>query len=67
MLGQLQVVDENFVPLITQLYSKDDPYLLTDATCAVVDPLVVDFKPRHDDTKATLDLEYDFLIAPKNT
>jgi catechol 1,2-dioxygenase len=49
------------------LYAKDDPYLLDDATCAVVDPLVVDFKPRHGDSQATLDLEYDFLLAPKST
>ena len=66
-IARLQVVHDGFVPLITQLYAKDDPYLRDYATCTVVNPLVMKFKPRHGDSNATLDLEYDFPLAPTNT
>ena len=59
-----QITHENYATLITQLYDKDDPYLLSDATCAVVNPLIVEFKPRKDDAMAKLDLKYDFVLAP---
>lgn len=32
---------------------------------AVKHDLIVDFKPREDDPKAGLDLEYNVLLAPK--
>jgi catechol 1,2-dioxygenase len=32
----------------------------------VKDDLVVDFKPRHGDPKAELDLEYTVILAPKS-
>ena len=50
----------------TQLYPKDDPWLETDTVFAVKDDLVVDFKPLEGDSKATLDLEYNVVLAPKD-
>ena len=49
--------------MITQLYPDDDPYLTIDAACAVVNVLVVNFKPRANDPRAEFDLEYDFYLA----
>lgn len=63
--GLLQIVHDNYTSLITQLYPKDDPYILNDATAAVVNPLVVEFKLRDGDPKAELELKYDFMLAPK--
>lgn len=59
------MVHDDYITLITQLYPKDDPYILNDATAAVVNPLVVEFKPRHGDPKAELEMKYDFMLAPK--
>jgi len=45
---------------------KPTAYLETDTVFAVKDDLVVDFKPRHGDPKAELDLEYNIILAPKS-
>ena len=60
-----QIVQENYSTLITQLYDHEDPYLLSDAACAMVNPLVVQFKPRKGDPKAALELDYNFVLAPR--
>jgi catechol 1,2-dioxygenase len=56
----------DYKPCTTQIYPNDDPYLETDTVFAVKDDLVVDFKPRHGDPKAELDLEYNIILAPKS-
>jgi hypothetical protein len=62
----LQITAEGYKAVTTQIFPKDDPYLTTDTVFAVKDDLVVDFKPRKDDPKAALDLEYNVILAPKN-
>lgn len=37
---------------------------MSDTVFAVKDDLVVEFKPRKDDSKAKLDLEYNVILAP---
>jgi len=51
-------------PVTTQIFPKDDPYLITDTVFAVKSDLVIDFKPRENDPKAKLDLTYDIILAP---
>ncbi len=50
--------------MTTQLFPKDDPYLVTDTVFAVKDDLVVDFKPLEGDKHAKLDLLYNVTLAP---
>ena len=50
----------------TQLYPKDDPWLATDTVFAVKPDLVVEFRPSKGDDKASLDLEYNVVLAPKD-
>ncbi|KAK6082172.1 catechol dioxygenase [Seiridium cupressi] len=50
----------------TQLYPKDDQWLETDTVFAVKDDLVVDFKSLKGDDKATLELDYNVILAPKD-
>ena len=61
----LQISNEEYKPVTTQIYPSTDPYLVTDTVFAVKPDLVVDFKPRKGDPKATLDLEYNIILAPK--
>lgn len=61
-----QITADNYRGCTTQIYPNDDPYLSTDTVFAVKDDLVVDFKPRKDDPKAGLDLEYNVILAPKS-
>lgn len=60
-----QVTHPEYKGCTTQLYPKDDPWLATDTVFAVKDDLVIDFKPLKGDDKATLDLEYNVILAPK--
>ncbi len=62
----VQIAHPDYRTVVTQIFPADDPYLTTDAVFAVKDDLVVDFKPRKDDPKAELDLEYNVLLAPKD-
>ncbi|KAJ8059048.1 hypothetical protein OCU04_012027 [Sclerotinia nivalis] len=62
----LMISNENYKPVTTQIYPNTDPYLINDSVFAVKPDLVVDFKPRHGDPKAELDLEYNIILAPKN-
>jgi catechol 1,2-dioxygenase len=62
----LQVTHPEYKGCTTQLYPKDDPWLVTDTVFAVKDDLVVDFKPLEGDDKAELELEFDVILAPKD-
>lgn len=59
----LMVSADNYKPLITQLYPRDDQYVTNDTVFAVKDDLLLDFKPSND-SKAKLDLEYNVTLAP---
>ena len=61
-----QVTHPEYKGCTTQLYPNDDPWLETDTVFAVKDDLVVDFKPLEGDDKATLELHYDVVLAPKD-
>ena len=60
----LMVSADNYKPVTTQLYPRDDPYVTTDSVFAVKDDLLLDFKPTTSDPKAQLDLEYNITLAP---
>jgi catechol 1,2-dioxygenase len=62
----IMVTHPDFKGCTTQLYPSDDPWLATDTVFAVKNDLVVDFKPLDGDDKATLDLEYNVVLAPKD-
>jgi len=62
----LMVSADEYKPVTTQIFPKDDPYLITDTVFAVKDDLVVDFKPLEGDPKAKLELEYNVILAPKD-
>jgi catechol 1,2-dioxygenase len=62
----IMVTHEDFKGCTTQLYPSDDPWLATDTVFAVKNDLVVDFKPLEGDSKATLELEYNVVLAPKD-
>jgi catechol 1,2-dioxygenase len=61
----IMVTHDDYKGCTTQLYPKDDPWLETDTVFAVKDDLVIDFKPRTGDPKASLDLEYNVVLSPK--
>ncbi|KAJ2891430.1 catechol dioxygenase [Zalerion maritima] len=61
----IMVTHPEYSGCTTQLYPKDDPWLKTDTVFAVKPDLVVDFKPLQGDDKATLELEYNVILAPK--
>jgi len=60
------VSHENYKPVTTQIFPKDDPYLKTDTVFAVKDDLVVDFTPLKGDKKASLELEYNVVLVAKD-
>ena len=62
----LMVSHDDYKPVTTQIFPKDDPYLTTDSVFAVKDDLVVDFQPLKGDDKATLELVYDVVLAPRD-
>ncbi|KAH6644242.1 Intradiol ring-cleavage dioxygenase [Boeremia exigua] len=59
----LMVTAENFKPLITQLYPRDDQWVQNDTVFAVKDDLLLDFEPSKD-SKAKFDLTYNVTLAP---
>jgi len=71
----LMITHEDYKPVVTQIYPKDDPWLATDTVFAVKDDLVVDFDPikNHPPTgehkgpggPATRELELNIVLAPK--
>ncbi|KAG9238019.1 putative catechol 1,2-dioxygenase [Amylocarpus encephaloides] len=62
----LMISHDDYIPVTTQIFPKDDPYLATDTVYAVKDDLVIDFTPREGDPKAKLDLEYSVTLARKD-
>ncbi|KAI9665905.1 MAG: hypothetical protein M1821_003840 [Bathelium mastoideum] len=62
----LMISHDSYKPVTTQIFPKDDPYLQTDTVFAVKPDLVVDFKPLKGDPKASLELEYDVRLAPRD-
>ena len=62
----LMVSAPEYRTVTTQIYPKEDPYVKTDTVFAVKPDLLVDFKPSDKDPKATLDLEYNVVLAPKS-
>ena len=54
---------DNYKPLITQLYPRDDKWATNDTVFAVKDDLLLDFTPSKDG-KSKLDLEYNITLAP---
>lgn len=61
-----QISQDDYIPVTTQIFPSDDPYLTTDTVFAVKDDLVVNFTPFKDPAgKATLELEYNVVLAPK--
>ena len=72
----LMITHDEYKPVITQIYPKDDPWLSTDTVFAVKDDLVVDFVPIKDipasmsahkgpGGEATRELHLDIVLAPK--
>lgn len=61
----LKITHPDYATVINQIYPSSDPHLGIDSVFAVKDDLVVDFKPKHDDPKADLDLEYNVNMALK--
>jgi len=50
-------------PLVTQIFDRQDKYLVDDSVFAVKDDLIVDYVARHNDLKAKWTLSYDFVLA----
>ena len=72
----VQITHDDYKPVITQIYPKDDPWLSTDTVFAVKDDLVVDFVPLKElpagmsehkgpGGAATKELTLDITLAPK--
>jgi len=72
----LMITHDDYKPVITQIYPKDDPWLSTDTVFAVKDDLVVDFAPLKElppsmkphkgpGGEATKELQLDIVLAPK--
>ncbi|KAF7717790.1 Intradiol ring-cleavage dioxygenase [Penicillium ucsense] len=61
----LMITHPDYATVINQIYPSTDPHLEIDSVFAVKDDLVVDFKPKTDDPKAELDLEYNVRMALK--
>ncbi|PLB35825.1 putative catechol dioxygenase [Aspergillus candidus] len=61
----LMITHPDYATVINQIYPSDDPHLAIDSVFAVKDDLVVDFKPKSGDPKASLDLEYNVSMALK--
>ncbi|KAJ5388891.1 hypothetical protein N7509_011432 [Penicillium cosmopolitanum] len=61
----LMVTHPDYATVINQIYPSDDPHLDIDSVFAVKDDLVVDFNPKTDDPKATLDMNYPITMALK--
>ncbi|KAF4609844.1 hypothetical protein G7Y89_g15779 [Cudoniella acicularis] len=59
----LIVTREGYKPVTMQIFDSQDKYLENDSVFAVKDSLIVDFKPLEGNPKATLELEYDIVVA----
>ncbi|KAL8415195.1 hypothetical protein RB594_006145 [Gaeumannomyces avenae] len=63
-LSSTQVQAGGFKSITTQIFDKESGYLDDDAVFAVKDGLTVQFKERHGDAQAELELEYNIRLAP---
>ncbi len=61
----LVVKHESYNTCCTQIYPDNDPYLMDDAAFAVIGALVRKFEPRKGDPQATLQVEFDIQLGPK--
>lgn len=61
----LMVTAPDFLAVTTQIFPDDDQYLTNDTVFAVKDDLIVNFAPLEDKT-ATLQMEYNVILAPKS-
>lgn len=60
-----QALAEGYKPITTQIFDRQSEYLDNDSVFAVKESLVVDFVPIEErDHKASVELEYDVLLAP---
>lgn len=50
-------------PLTTQLFDREDKYLVKDSVFAVKEDLIVDYSPRQGDPNARWSLDYDFVLS----
>ncbi|MCJ1317443.1 hypothetical protein MMC15_002768 [Xylographa vitiligo] len=60
----LMISQDDYKPVVNQIFPREDPYLATDSVFAVKDDLIVDFKPLKGHKEATLDLEYNIILVP---
>lgn len=58
--------NDNYKPLTTQIFDRDDKYLDNDSVFAVKDSLIVDFVPLKGNPKAEVELTYDIFLTPAN-
>ncbi|KAE8452576.1 hypothetical protein EG329_013835 [Mollisiaceae sp. DMI_Dod_QoI] len=58
---------DGYIPVTTQIFDRNDPYLVDDSTFAVKESLIADFKPLSGNPKAKLDLEYNFFIPRRES
>ncbi|RDW91981.1 hypothetical protein BP5796_01375 [Coleophoma crateriformis] len=59
----LIVQKENYKPVTTQIFDSTCKYLENDSVFAVKDSLIVEFNPLEGNPKATLELNYDVILA----
>jgi protocatechuate 3,4-dioxygenase beta subunit len=60
----LKITHDDYKPVVSQLYPKNDPHLVDDSVFAVKDDLVVEFPHLEGDPKATCELNYPIRLAP---
>ena len=58
------VSGENYKTVVTQLFPKGDPWIETDTVFATKNDLVCDFTELKGDSKAELELKFDFILVP---
>lgn len=63
----IMVTHPDHKPVTTQIFPSDDPYITSDTVFAVKDDLVVEFVPLEGDPKASLQMEYNFVLASNDT
>lgn len=57
-----ETTHDEYMPITTQIFDDAGPCLEDDCVFAVKESLLVTFRPRQGDPKATLEVEYDFKL-----
>ena len=57
---------DQYKTVVTQLFPSDDPWVETDTVFATKDDLLCDFVPLKDNSKAQVELHYDFTLAAQD-